>query len=431
MHKRTTNTFSSLSQKHNDGFSKPKKGYVVPTDDSNGFFLPKRAEKKQTELVFPATAQQLRQTNNKRKASFQENPIDEDDDFQNTFKLPTKVRKPPRPNIFAPRKSVIDDSGDFRNKLKIPKKTNSLADSAEKSKEILQNFNQAKEEDESDADKVQCPFCSEYLTPLTRSIDLALAEIHEKDKKYEQSQREKEHSSSSFSRPMNIVNKRPVLNSEKDAFCKLHKLELVIKPAGVRKGYPTKIAFEKLGKRIESLDEELKDVIHNAIPSDYRKIAEEAYKELGVNKARSTTSIMHRFEKTLPGYYGPKGSNIILEHLTRLYLNTGYLKRKLVSDQLPLEFLQQVLVPETGYRLIRQDLCSKRVTPNATEKAKTIMNESRDYGSAMFPIENQDIEESINDTGNSIIYNLLDDDESEEEEENGSDNYSITSLTSL
>jgi hypothetical protein len=436
MHRKTTTTtFSSLSQKHNDGFNKPKKqGVVIPIDGPNELVIPKHDEKKQTQLFLPTNAHKLRQAT-KRRRNDEQNPIDEDDDFQRTLKLPNKLHRGRPVNPFAANKSspFLDDVSELRS-LIMPKKTSNLAVSTEKQQELLQSFNQAKKEDESNADKVQCPFCAEYLIPMTRSIEQALNEIHEKDKKYEKNQREKEDPSSSFSRPMNVVNKRPVLNSEKDSFCKLHKLELVIKPDGVKKGYPTKIAFEDLGRRIEKLDQELKDVIRNKLASDYRRIAEEAYKELGQNKARSTTSVMNRFEKSLPGYYGPKGANIILEHLVRVYMNSGYLKEKLVSDQLPLEFLQQVLVPEAGFRLIRQDLSKKGPVSNATEKAKSTMAASRDYGNAMFPIENHDIEEPTpNNYTTATVYNLSDDDEESEveDEDDNSDNYSITSLVSL
>ena len=100
---------------------------------------------------------------------------------------------------------------------------------------------------------------------------------------------------------------------------------------------------------------------------------------------------MNRFQHSLPGYYGPKGAAVILGVLTKMYLNTGYLKKHLVSPQLPLEFLQQVMVPEAGFRLIRQDITDpNNVVPGLTEKAKEMMLDSIDYGSAIFPADGID-----------------------------------------
>ncbi|OAC99288.1 hypothetical protein MUCCIDRAFT_133917, partial [Mucor lusitanicus CBS 277.49] len=118
-------------------------------------------------------------------------------------------------------------------------------------------------------------------------------------------------------------------------------------------------------------------------------------REQGQTKARSVMSVLNRFTATLPGYYGPRGAGAILKALTKMYIDTGYMRKHLKSSQLPLEFLQQVLVPEVGFRLIRQDLNRKRrggvPIPGLTEKAKAIMKESAAYGNAMFPVEDADI----------------------------------------
>lgn len=262
----------------------------------------------------------------------------------------------------------------------------------------METFVQASKENESNKDKKVCPYCSELLFPLTENLEKALLDIEEKDRRHERRQLAdfaKLENTPSLSKPLNMVDKRVVSIEEKDAFCKLHKLELVWKPQAAKRGYPTKIDFDGLEKRVRNFDTELKLIIQNKCKSDFRKVAEDAYKNLGKNKARSTISLMDRFERSLPGYYGPKGSSVILSALTKLYMDTGYLQKELKSPQMPLEFLQQVMVPEVGHRLIRQDLHRKGTgapIPGLNEKSRAVMEESREYGIAMFPVEDQKIE---------------------------------------
>lgn len=95
-----------------------------------------------------------------------------------------------------------------------------------------------------------------------------------------------------------------------------------------------------------------------------------------------------------------------------MFLQSGFLTPKMTSPQLPLEYIQQVLVPETAVRLIRNDLWNERMnteqrnaqkkkgkkTPSARnptkkeqtelmEEALVIMKESSEYGSLVFPAD--------------------------------------------
>lgn len=328
-------------------------------------------------------------------------------------------------------KEMDQDDNDFREttaQLLIPIKKGDKKrklDEAKETEAIMKKFAQVQKQDEFEKDKKKCPYCSQVLWPLPHLVETALKEIEKKDKDHEKKQnqlieKENSKSTSSYSRPFSLVSKRQVTTEEKDAFCHLHHVEMLIKPQGQREGYPVHIDFGKIQDRILKLDDELKQVISNQLKSEYRQIAEDAYKEQGAMKARSALSVLARFEASLPGYYGPKGSAVILQALSTIYLNTAYLSKHLVSPQLPLEFLQQVLVPEVGFRLIRQDLLRKiksgHPPAGLTEKAKLIMVSSREYGSAMFPAEDADIEGS-DDDGVSTLFFHLDDDSEEEEEE--------------
>ncbi|KAI8095043.1 RTC4-like domain-containing protein [Gilbertella persicaria] len=318
-----------------------------------------------------------------------------------------------------PRRSTAADNDPFRtdhpsdkNKLTLPKKIAKTPETPVLLKRIVKT-------DLKQDEDAYCPYCGERFALLTEPLKNAIQAIKDKDREYEKKQNdevEKQNEKSVYSLPTNLTIKRRVSSIDKDAFCKLHRLELNIKPEGRKKGYPREIDFDKLGKRVMRYKDELDLVIADKLPSDYRTLAEDSYREMGSNKARSTMGVMTRFEATLPGYYGPKGAAVILDVLTEHYLKSGYLAQHLVSPQMPLEFLQQVLVPEVGFRLIQSDMLNQKgVVENAREKAKQIMDQSREYGNYMFPVKDQDIES--HDIESYPSTSILDSEEDSETEE--------------
>lgn len=357
----------------------------------------------------------------------QQQVADDDDDYDDfkptqtsSFYLPPKIVKahgekqneelkmfPKRKvNPFASKNQAAED-------IKIPAKKKRIRQDEQEINRLIKSLDKAKADDERERkeNKIRCPYCDEVLFPITEPIRKALIVQEKENQAFAKSQKENSDAvdeSNSFSRPAGFVLLRPVSYQEKEEFCKLHRLELVIKPEGIKKDYPREIDFSQIETRVKKLDGELKDVICKRIKSDYRDLAEDAYKEQGQVKARSVTSVLHRFTVTLPGYYGPKGAAEILKALSKMYVDTGYLANHLVSSQLPLEYLQQVLVPETGYRLIRGDLAAKGTYTNINDKAKQIMAESSAYGNAMFPAKDEDEDE----VGN------------QEEQANGDEQYS-------
>lgn len=335
---------------------------------------------------------------------------EDDDDFKQPVKTPTLIRPPKQKKevnpfrkpvsfsskgLIMPKRGVSssDNPNDFREPPRLvmkPRlnKANESESTKEKEKEkqsILNSLHAYQKQQDHDKDKVHCPYCSEILFPMHQSIKKALKEIERKDKQH----KEREMKLLDTENEFNMIQPRFIPPEEKEAFCKLHHTELVIKPDGLKKGYPTQIDFKSIPDRMKNFDKELKDIICNKLKSDYRQIAEEAYRKEGVTKARSTLSIFSRFHWSLPGYYGPKGFAVMTNALSDMYLKNGYLSQHLVSPQLPLEFIQQVLVPEAGFRLIRQDFIikSKTVPSDCTTKAKQIMVDSSDYGSIVFPLD--------------------------------------------
>ncbi|KAI8330492.1 RTC4-like domain-containing protein [Chlamydoabsidia padenii] len=220
---------------------------------------------------------------------------------------------------------------------------------------------------------------------------MAYDDIKLKDNDYENEQLDEEigHNQSRLHTKRKF--RRPVSNIDQFAFCQLHTLELVVKPNGSENGWPTHIDFDKLKKRIYRLRKELDMVISKHLHSTYRDMALKAYEELGKNKARSTMGMMSRFETVLPGYYGTKGASVIQDHLATLYLHKGKLLHSVTAPQTPIEYLQQVLIPEVGFRLIREDLINKdptkRYHPKIDQEAKMIMSKSASFGSCVHPLD--------------------------------------------
>ncbi|CAB5369155.1 unnamed protein product [Rhizophagus irregularis] len=66
-------------------------------------------------------------------------------------------------------------------------------------------------------------------------------------------------------------------------------------------------------------------------------------------------NLMSRIESFQPGYYGPRGAIVIAETLRKLFIDTKILTKSLTIPQTPMEYLQEVLIPEAAVRLIQED----------------------------------------------------------------------------
>lgn len=86
--------------------------------------------------------------------------------------------------------------------------------------------------------------------------------------------------------------------------------------------------------------------------------------------------------------------------LSTLLIKTGKLTPAKSSPQDPVEYLQQVLVPECGRRLINQDIQSGRTrTPTGIDNddtlktATAIMHESAEFGNLVHPHADDEVED--------------------------------------
>ncbi|UZO27839.1 uncharacterized protein OCT59_020026 [Rhizophagus irregularis] len=109
------------------------------------------------------------------------------------------------------------------------------------------------------------------------------------------------------------------------------------------------------------------------------------YRDKGKNKINSPMSLMSRIESFQPGYYGPRGAIVIAETLRKLFIDTKILTKSLTIPQTPMEYLQEVLIPEAAVRLIQED---KDIT---AEKTREIMLESVRFGEYVHNDENQEM----------------------------------------
>jgi len=89
-----------------------------------------------------------------------------------------------------------------------------------------------------------------------------------------------------------------------------------------------------------------------------------------------------------PGYYGSKGSSELFKILARLFLESQFLTHEKANPQKPSEYIQHVLVPEAGVRLIAEDRRkSFSGDPISLGAAREIMMESVEFGSYVHDIE--------------------------------------------
>ncbi|CAB4427565.1 unnamed protein product [Rhizophagus irregularis] len=144
---------------------------------------------------------------------------------------------------------------------------------------------------------------------------------------------------------------------EQFEFYHAHIGEMQIIPDGIKKGYPIMIDFNSIPKRIENFSTDLLDICKKKVKSFYRDNFIREYCDKGKNKINSPMSLMSRIESfQIYIYYGPY-SVIITKILTK----------SLTIPQIPMEYLQEVLISEAAVRLIQED---KDIT---AEKACEIM----------------------------------------------------------
>ncbi|KAK9895063.1 hypothetical protein P389DRAFT_172634 [Cystobasidium minutum MCA 4210] len=164
-------------------------------------------------------------------------------------------------------------------------------------------------------------------------------------------------------------------------FCKRHKDESDIIPAGEAAGYPsaTGVDWKNIVRRIhrDIISDLMNIVARRSNSSFYEEVCKE-WEAQGTRKMNNLRNQYSTFYLELPGYYGHMGFQTILNALTAAFVSKGILTADIASPLTVEVYLRRVLVPETAVRLIQVDQRCPR------SKALTILADSRDYGAAVF-----------------------------------------------
>ncbi|CAG8505585.1 18701_t:CDS:2 [Racocetra persica] len=129
--------------------------------------------------------------------------------------------------------------------------------------------------------------------------------------------------------------------------CQFHTAEATIVPDGLSKNYPKVIDFKQLPERVKNLYPELWMII--------TKKAESIFRNTAIENQAARIPLIEKFEKFQSGYYGFKGMHIILRTLGTFFIESKKLSSNMIYPLSPMEYLVEVLVPETAIRLIARD----------------------------------------------------------------------------
>ncbi|KAF3203506.1 hypothetical protein TWF679_010209 [Orbilia oligospora] len=166
-------------------------------------------------------------------------------------------------------------------------------------------------------------------------------------------------------------------------FHKSHKLAKVHKK--VSELDIPEIDWDNLEDRCKEHFPYLSDIMARKAESHYRDLSEKFYtKKRNDHKGRTEALFDDGdWEKTYPGYYGPRGSEIIGDAISNSKLiNTALKKLSAKKDITTLRggagaYIQRILIPEVGTRLIMEDF---RMTDDEIDKARELMQNTIDIG---------------------------------------------------
>ena len=170
-------------------------------------------------------------------------------------------------------------------------------------------------------------------------------------------------------------------------YCKSHENASILEQ-GKEMGYPTSFDFDDVRLRITSMLKEFKTFLANGNESEFLNTLR---KQTSHKNVATPMSMFNVFELTQPGYYGPQGaeliSKIMMDNLANQIRNTNKLHDALRFCGGVFGYVNCVLVPEVGVRLIMEDLSVTR------DKARGILRASVAYGAVV----NQAVEVSDGD----------------------------------
>ncbi|KAJ3086677.1 hypothetical protein HK102_012719 [Quaeritorhiza haematococci] len=202
-------------------------------------------------------------------------------------------------------------------------------------------------------------------------------------------------------------NSRGTIGMAQFEFCRLHDAYERVIPEGKAEGYPETLDKGDIQRRIRDLRPELESIIRGENQSVFREMALEVYKALGTRRAKGNGYKINRVGYLSCGYYGNKGQRIIMKTVWNMFVHAnpakGSKERAEEHDHSPIltsatahpqsvvEYVQDVLVPETALRLIAKD---RNIT---LKEAKKVMAESSEFGTFVHDGDSSDDDEYDND----------------------------------
>ncbi|KAJ7935204.1 RTC4-like domain-containing protein [Mycena leptocephala] len=255
--------------------------------------------------------------------------------------------------------------------------------------------------------KTLCPYCD---TPLPAQPTPLLTRLLEQT--FNKSYRD--------ARPSNPLGRKAPMGVFV-AVCQRHRFESETLPEAEARGWPKYIDWAGLKHRVLAMKRNLQQILadpgdpivygnddgeeeneakqKHASQSGRKKgprmscvFWKELVKELKTKGSKGVKGVRGQFanfEKTQPGYYGELGSVIIHQTLYDMFPLTA-VDPDLVDPLTPNEFIQRILVPEVGMRLVMEDMDLNPDDKSDKKRAVTVLRESASYGVAMFPEDGGD-----------------------------------------
>ncbi|KAK6363148.1 hypothetical protein TWF730_000595 [Orbilia blumenaviensis] len=166
-------------------------------------------------------------------------------------------------------------------------------------------------------------------------------------------------------------------------FHKSHKLDKI--HAKAKELNIPDIDWDGLEDRCTKYFPYLSDIMARKTKSHFRDISEKFNKTKRNNKKSRTEAIFDEgnWELTYPGYYGPRGSEIMGDAISGSKLINEALKNLRKAKDITTtgggagSYIQSILVPELGTRLIMEDF---KMTEDEIEKGRKLMQETIDIG---------------------------------------------------
>ncbi|KAJ6537542.1 RTC4-like domain-containing protein, partial [Mycena vulgaris] len=243
-----------------------------------------------------------------------------------------------------------------------------------------------------------CPYCDSLLPPqptpyLMRLLDQTFRKTY------------------SDPRPSNRLGRKG-FSLVFAAVCHRHNFESEMIPKAEAKGWPNSINWKALSGRVREMKSVLEQIlmdpsdpiVYGNDEKDDKKEEEDerenqrcifwedllkTLKDEGSKGVRGVQGQFANFHKTQPGYYGEVGATIIHQVLYDMF-PLVFIEPELVRPLTPNEFIQQILVPEVGMRLVIEDMGLNPDSRSDKKQALDVLSESAGYGVTMFPVDDRD-----------------------------------------